>query len=759
MNNTFPVPVKDATLLRLTEESVLDTLKKILAQFWLPPYELKAHIEAMIAPLVGDGSLHVVVSGETKNISLYVLNSTGVLAMTPLSSLNSNMLLREMYGEAFLPRDTVWHIFPPDASLLHRLSLPRVLLINPCVLENFPIPRLCLSIGLLGSYLRKYQKADVHIIDMQIGPSVEDILREAVQLQPALIGMSISYGQKHLALSILKEIYESKKRGNLPSQVVLGNIIPASFPKEFIEMYPDIIVACGEGEVTIVRLVEYLTGTRELADVPGIAYTDASGQIRRTLHTSVPVENIPLPALDTIKDLSRWRGALTLELSRGCQWNVCTFCPREHKSSHWKTFATPQILEQFGYLREACNHFGLTKHIFLADEEFVGGMNDGMETERITDLAQALIKGEFGMKFDAAARVDQVYNPKMDRAWHIQRMKMWHLCYQAGLNRLFMGIESGSNAQLRRYGKGIDAEHTILAIRILSALGIPLRFGFITFDQLMVGLRDLKENSAFLGRTDAFMKKVDVAAYGYEKLFDLLVSDKEFIAAHSVSKPIYAGVSYMLASMEVLINSRYKLMLKNAERRYKKPLVLDENTPDTNMGRYRVEFVDDLIRDISVSCQKWIDRHFGLAYTAKSLYKVAPQHEKEYLTNWMVAYRKISFLLLKGLVYIFDRESGTTNLLDSSMARFLRTHAFAQRIKVLQSEAEKNYVADRVQLIEECMNIFETLVASENTTLEALLRLGKITDTEKGQLSRVLDTWRENMGVWTLINDLNTMRE
>ena len=183
-------------------------------------------------------------------------------------------------------------------------------------------------------------------------------------------------------------------------------------------------------------------------------------------------------------------------------------------------------------------------------------------------------------------------------------------------------------------------------------------------------MKDLKDNIAFLERTDAFLEEIDVTQYGYEQLFDLLLHDTAFIRAHSMNKPIYEGISYMLSTMEVLINSRYALLLQHAERRYNKTLILDKERPDSNMGRYQVTFVDDLIGDMSVACQKWIDRHFGLAYTIKSLYKVAPSQEKEHLMHWMVTHRRISFLLLKSLVWLFDDEksdrSDITQMLPSS---------------------------------------------------------------------------------------------
>ena len=96
------------------------------------------------------------------------------------------------------------------------------------------------------------------------------------------------------------------------SRVVLGNIIPASFPQEFIERYPDLLIASGEGEITILKLIDYLTGTCKLSDVPGLVYMDESRTLRATRPLSVPASSLALPALDTIGDLARWRGCLNI---------------------------------------------------------------------------------------------------------------------------------------------------------------------------------------------------------------------------------------------------------------------------------------------------------------------------------------------------------------------------------------------------------------------------------------------------------------
>src|SRR3990172_1762493 len=175
MTLRFPKLQEHEPFLGLTKGPVIGEIEAVLSQFWLPPHEVAGRVERIVSRVLGDRPVGIVVSGETKNVALYVLDSEAVLSLSPFSSIADNCLSREVYDEASLPQDRTWYVFPRDVQLVQRLCLPRVLLVNPCVLENFPIPRLCLSIGLLASYLRKCQKADVRLIDMQVGPTIEDI--------------------------------------------------------------------------------------------------------------------------------------------------------------------------------------------------------------------------------------------------------------------------------------------------------------------------------------------------------------------------------------------------------------------------------------------------------------------------------------------------------------------------------------------------------------------------------------------------------
>ena len=117
---------------------------------------------------------------------------------------------------------------------------------------------------------------------MQVGTTLSEIESYASDWLPEIIGVSISYGQKHAVESILDRLWEQKRGWTHTPLIVLGNIIPASFPDEFLDRYPGIMVASGEGELTAARLGDYVRGRVELSQVLGLGYRDEKGCMRWT---------------------------------------------------------------------------------------------------------------------------------------------------------------------------------------------------------------------------------------------------------------------------------------------------------------------------------------------------------------------------------------------------------------------------------------------------------------------------------------------
>lgn len=351
------------------------------------------------------------------------------------------------------------------------------------------------------------------------------------------------------------------------------------------------------------------------------------------------------------------------------------------------------------------------------------------------------------IRFDLAARADSVYEPKRSKEWNIERLTMWSYLAKSGVERVFIGVESGSKQQLKRYGKGTTPEQNIIALRLLSALGIQLRIGFIMFDQMMKGFEDIKENLHFLERTDAVIKPVETAILSFKELFEHLTEDQEFIEKHKMGRPVHSIVSYMLASMEVLMNAPYARMVQIAEKKNDVSLILNEGKPDTNMGRYAILFIDPVVGELSLAAQKWIDSNFSIMYTIKSLYKVARKEEKVVLYNYMVKHRDISHYLLKFLVYKLEENP----VIDDTLNDYLLKENYLNAVLAIgDKEKTEGPLRDKVT---QYLTNWQGLMAGLVYEIDSDISTGKITDSIDKRLRKSIDSWRSKMGTWELINN------
>ena len=79
-----------------------------------------------------------------------------------------------------------------------------------------------------------------------------------------------------------------------------------------------------------------------------------------------------------------------------------------------------------------------------------------------------------------SARVDTIFNSDSEESIkNFKRKNIYALLKSAGLRRVYLGIESGSRSQLRRYCKGVTVKESSIAIKILRELGLDIEVGFI----------------------------------------------------------------------------------------------------------------------------------------------------------------------------------------------------------------------------------------------------------------------------------------
>jgi hypothetical protein len=585
---------------------------------------------------------------------------------------------------------------------LFRLTRPRLSLVSLCHPEVFPLPRFPLGISDLARAVRLRRQGQVSLFDMQLGLSLRQVFESAVAEEPDIVGISATFGQHDL----LVELADRFARRRNPPLLVFGGSLAALNASLLLRSYPGALVAHGPGEVTMQDVVEHWHGDRTLAEVRGACSLTPGGLLKTPGLSNREVPE-SLPELDLLEETLDRRGVMQLEASRGCT-HACSFCPRQHKgiwAGTWPEEAA-EILDAVGRVFES--RPAVARKIFLVDEEFIGHDSDGDGPRRALEVAEQLSARNF--RWETSSRVDQIYNPGRGKDWHVERMALWTGLRERGLDRCLFGIESGVDSILKRFNKRAMARQNALAVRLLSACGIPIRCTYITFDQLM-SFEELEESYLFQGRPDLLLKPQP--AMPLDELFDA-IHDEGFAAEHSCGTPLYESITYLLVTMECLLGSPYLKQVEEAG-------LAREEVPA--MGRRNADFLDPEIGTISDSSQRWVDRNFSFDYALKSLEKITTGIERTSLRRLRALLKEYAYRLL-GKLLILARSSLAAPETGSSG----------------EARSERHGLMDAH---------FRELVAA----VESLLALERaaIQPSNLVTLKRELHGWRRRQG-WPLIN-------
>jgi radical SAM superfamily enzyme YgiQ (UPF0313 family) len=528
-----------------------------------------------------------------------------------------------------------------DEYAAGRFARPRVLLAALYHPEHFPLPRFPLGISDVARAARSTLMGTVSLVDMQLGMTLDDLITRVQDETPDVLGVSATFGQHDLLTELLDTAFALPE----PPVIIVGGSLTARNEGLLLERYPELLVARAGGEATIEGLLAHWHGDVDREQIPALGYNGAArggGMAVARRRTAKPVARDAtadiFPELDLLPATFEHNGVAQLEASRGCT-NFCSFCPRGHKGT-WSAGAPerlPWMLEQMGRVFD--RYPGISRTLHLVDEEFIGSGDDAVP--RALQIGRIL--HDAGFAWESSCRVDQVVHPGHDTAWHVARARMWRTLVDRGLRRMLFGVESGVDSILTRFNKETCGEQNALAIRTLSALGIPTRFTYITFDHLMT-LEELKATYAFQGRTDLLLTPQPGLT---PQEIVAGVRDEAFVSAVTTGRPLHTGISYMLVSMECLIGAAYTRKAKEAG-------LTGEVRP--SMGRVDARFADWRIGVASDWAQRWVDRNFALDYTLKSLEKILDGDQRAAVHGARAVLKDAAYTVLGEMIAAIDKQ-------------------------------------------------------------------------------------------------------
>jgi len=294
----------------------------------------------------------------------------------------------------------------------------------------------------------------VRVIDAE-AQELDDqrLVRELADFGPDLVGI-------YANLMVFRHVLRSARAMKLALPrlpIVVGGPAVTCLPDAVMSHIAFDFGVVGEGERTIVELVDVLGAGHVPSNVKGIVFRDAETVV--TTPPREPEQNLDLLPMaarhhvrfDLYRDviLGKRRFANVL-CNRGCPYH-CLFCDPKNKLGQTPRFRSVEsIADELSYLKHS---FGV-EDIYFNDDTFT------LNRRQILGLCERLLKDSLGISWSCRTRVNLV------------DYELLSMMREAGCERIDFGVESGDDAVLKALRKEITVGQTIEAFEACRRAGI-----------------------------------------------------------------------------------------------------------------------------------------------------------------------------------------------------------------------------------------------------------------------------------------------
>ena len=301
---------------------------------------------------------------------------------------------------------------------------------------------------------RFFQFGDVNKFDTFIDNAEKEILAHS----PKIVSFYTSCDIYHVCLKIAERI----KKVSPETYVVFGGPQSDACAKETILAFDYVdYVCCGEGENTIVPFFKSLLSGNPDLSIDGLVYRK-DGEVvinpRPALITNF--DEIPFADFSLWTDVERDKKYITslpIDVGRGCPFN-CIFCStKSFWERKYRLKSAKRIVDEIKLIHKT---FNITRFKFMHDM-FT------MDKKAVNDLCAEIKKLDFKINWSCSARGDCLSKELID------------VMVDAGLDRIFIGVESGSPRMQKVINKNLKLDKVYDIIDYIAKKEILISASYI----------------------------------------------------------------------------------------------------------------------------------------------------------------------------------------------------------------------------------------------------------------------------------------
>ncbi|MDD4873168.1 MAG: radical SAM protein [Kiritimatiellae bacterium] len=326
-------------------------------------------------------------------------------------------------------------------------------------------------LGLL-SIASVLEQEDINVVVLDadaIRMSIDDTVDHVAAMGPDYVGVT----GMTATMDLVGSFFSKLKRRFPEVTTLLGGPHVSALPKGTLEEYPDIdIGVIGEGDETVVELMQLMEKGGELDIIPGIVFRKNGAIIETCIRQ--PIKNLAkLPPISWhLVDFSMYRSygwnkwvsghrepLGVVFTGRGC-CGRCNFCASHCVFGHGLRFyPLERIKDEIDLL---VKKFGI-RVLYFQDDTFT------VNRKLVNEICDFLIERGYHKKLEimVSSRVDTIHAPTL------KRMR------EAGVRWICFGVESGNQHILDRMQKNITIEQIRNAFRLSREAGLFIAGNFM----------------------------------------------------------------------------------------------------------------------------------------------------------------------------------------------------------------------------------------------------------------------------------------
>jgi anaerobic magnesium-protoporphyrin IX monomethyl ester cyclase len=304
----------------------------------------------------------------------------------------------------------------------------------------------------------------VTLLDCTFEKNRNDALARALAVKAEIVGIYCMVTMLDDSLWFARQLRQQTRL------LLAGGPLPTCDPVPFLEQFD--IVVLGEGEQTILDLLDTYPEGSNLVEIPGIVYRkragldgDAGIVYTKERPFAKDLDSLHFPARELLPNAQYIRYArkkygysiTTVMSTRGCPYQ-CEFCSNVIFGGSYRERSPGNLVDEI----EAALRLGYDR-ISFADDVFTRKKN------RVVSVCEEILQRGLRFQWECLGRVDS-----LDVSTAI-KMK------QAGCTRIYFGIESADEDILRLMNKKITPGQALKAVETARAAGLEVGAFFILF--------------------------------------------------------------------------------------------------------------------------------------------------------------------------------------------------------------------------------------------------------------------------------------